>query len=128
MSIPGEQSYLRDDARRAAVVPRVRVTPGGATLPLETHVRRMLDAGMRGTVLLVGGPGSGKTTALAHLRAVLPPSAPVELLDVPPLDELLAAGRERLAVAAVAHEIPGDWIVKLELSTWRPDDWIEYLV
>ena len=48
---------------------------------------------------IVGGPGSGKTTALRHLETVLPPWANVKLLDEPePLDELVTAAANRRVV------------------------------
>src|SRR5947208_3546850 len=66
---------------RAPVVPRVCGEPGGAAVPLEDRVRALLAAGDRGPVNVYGPPGSGKSTALAHLAAVLPPELPVYLSD-----------------------------------------------
>jgi ABC-type Na+ transport system ATPase subunit NatA len=53
----------------------------GAALPLEDEVRRLLDAGVCGVVALISEAGTGKTTALQHLAAVLPPDAGIILLD-----------------------------------------------
>jgi energy-coupling factor transporter ATP-binding protein EcfA2 len=67
----------------AAVRPRVLSAAGGEALLLEDEVRRLLDAGTRGVVALLGPAGSGKTAALQHLAAALPPDAPVTFLDGP---------------------------------------------
>src|SRR5437870_3330244 len=67
------------EPQRAAVRPRA--SANGEALLLEEEVRCLLDAGTRGVVALRGPTGSGKTTALQHLAAVLPPDAPVALLD-----------------------------------------------
>src|SRR4051812_16415290 len=74
----------------AAVVPRVRLTPGGAAQSLEAVIRRLIDRHAHGPVLLTARPGGGKTTALSHLAAVLPPHCRVALLDEPPFVEIPA--------------------------------------
>src|SRR4051794_39580038 len=66
---------------RAPVVPRVCAAAGGAAVPLESRVRALRAAGVRGPVNVYGPPGSGKSTALAHLAAVLPPELGVVLID-----------------------------------------------
>src|SRR3954447_10110734 len=66
---------------RAPVVPRVCSVPGGAAVRFEDRVRALLAVGERGPVNVYGPPGSGKSTALAHLAAVLPPELPVYLSD-----------------------------------------------
>src|SRR5690242_21633949 len=82
MDLPGTGSTVCQPApRRATVLPRVCREAGGAALPLEQHVRRLLDAGARGVVGVCGPPGSGKSTALAHVAAVLPSAAPVSFID-----------------------------------------------
>src|SRR5258708_6152811 len=66
---------------RAPVRPRVISPNTGETLLLEDEILSLLERGETGIVWLTGGPGSGKTTALAHLAAVLPASADVKFCD-----------------------------------------------
>jgi uncharacterized protein YjbI with pentapeptide repeats/energy-coupling factor transporter ATP-binding protein EcfA2 len=130
----------------AAVRPRV-VSAGGEALLLEDEVRRLLAAGTRGVVALLGPAGSGKTTALRHLAAVLPPDAPVTLLDGPDYARW-APDPGRLVVYAPASPpkpsvhaqdiltdliavSPGPGALRLidyRLAPWGRDDLIEYLL
>src|SRR5438067_3169009 len=101
-----DYSSRPDDAPppgRAAVIPRVHLTPGGAAVSLESVIRRLLDRGAGGRVLLLGRAGGGKSTALAHLRAILPPDAAIELYDESPQDPTPRANV--LAVVARREEI-----------------------
>src|SRR5690348_16700288 len=110
------------EPQRAAVTPRVRVLPsGGAAQPLEQVLRRLLDGNVRGPVLLTGRPGSGKTTAIAHLRAVIPVDAKIDILDEPPFVEIpkFTGG---LGLVALADDMPGDWLMRLELVPWSEED------
>src|SRR5262245_30186682 len=66
---------------RAIVRPRVVSPLSGQSLLLEDEILSLVERGRTGVVWLTGGAGSGKTTTLAHLAAVLPPSAGVLLLD-----------------------------------------------
>jgi flagellar biosynthesis GTPase FlhF len=70
------------EPRRAPVRPRVISPVTRDTLPLDDEILDLIERRWRGVVWLTGGPGSGKTTALAHLAAVLPSSAKVALRDV----------------------------------------------
>jgi uncharacterized protein YjbI with pentapeptide repeats len=111
---------------RAPVKPRVVCPASGEALPLEDEVRALLEAGARGVVEITGPPGAGKTTALRHLAAVLPGSAPVRLLDhphLPAISELtthlnLCGGPTLLRVTPVAN---------YRLAGWQEDEWLEYL-
>jgi uncharacterized protein YjbI with pentapeptide repeats len=131
----------------AAVRPRAYTANGEAIL-LEQEVCRLLDAGTRGVVALLGAPGSGKSTALQHLLAVLPPAAPVELLDGWRDSTRWAPRADRLVIYAVAAPpeaslAPEDLLTNLiavapnphslrlieyELAPWGHDDLIEYLL
>jgi uncharacterized protein YjbI with pentapeptide repeats len=113
---------------RAAVVPRVHVASGsGAALSLESVVRRLIDSHTCGQILLLGRAGGGKTTALKHLRSVLPADAPVILYDEPPQIPIPRANT--LDIVAHRDEPPGgQWFIKLELAPWEQDDCIEYCV
>jgi uncharacterized protein YjbI with pentapeptide repeats len=80
-----------------------------------------------GAAMIVGEEGSGKTTALAHLAAVLEDAKRVEFLDEPVLADALAAAADRFVVftAPDAAEIDG-WT--LRLLPWSRDELIEYLL
>src|SRR5881227_3739316 len=66
--------------QRAPVRPRVLAQSGEALL-LEEEILSLVEGGARGLVQLVGSTGSGKTTALQHLAAVLPADARVVYVD-----------------------------------------------
>src|SRR4051794_36849754 len=114
---------------RAPVVPRVCTEPGGAAVPLEDRVRRMLAVGERGPVNVYGPPGSGKSTALAHLAAVLPPELDVVLLDGGTyLRAVDAAGPGRFVVFASRERNQTSTLPAFVMAPWGLDDWIAYLV
>ena len=77
--------------------------------------------------MIVGEEGSGKTTALAHLAAVLEDAGQVLFLDEPVLDDALGAAAERFVVltARSGGRIDG-WT--LRLLPWSRDELIEYLL
>ena len=110
---------------RAAVSPRVHVAGGGAAQPLDRLINELLAKHAHGAVLLTGTAGGGKTTALAHLRAVLSPDAPVAFLDEPSA-EAIPTFRDSLGLVASRQELAGNWFLRLELVPWILDDWIEY--
>ena len=71
------------EARRAVVRPRVRSTGCGELLPLEDELRQLLEAGNGGAIAIVGPQGSGKSTALEHLAAMVPGGGRVLYVDEP---------------------------------------------
>lgn len=140
---------------RAAVRPRVISPMTGDTIRLEEEIGPMLQAGRGGLFVILGGPGSGKTTALRHLAAILPPWARgrVRLLEELDLTAIASAGpdpvvvlaMETLPAATPGHEkvvvkcsdhepkILGDWFSSRKpslcrLAPWTDDDAIEYLL
>jgi uncharacterized protein YjbI with pentapeptide repeats len=114
------------EPQRAAVRPRVLSPSSGQSLLLEDEILSLVERNVRGVVCLAGGPGSGKTTALAHLAAVLPTSADVSLCDddrSPPSDP------DRLIVCRGNSGItPKDVLVAYQLAPWTDDEAIEYLL
>lgn len=127
MDLPGTGSPVCQPApRRATVLPRVCKEAGGAALPLEQHVRQLLDAGARGVVGLCGPPGSGKSTALAHVAAVLPSAAPVSFIDG--LAAPTALAPDRLVLQA-SCDVPDsrDLCALFDMAPWTEDDCVQYL-
>jgi uncharacterized protein YjbI with pentapeptide repeats len=110
--------------RRAPVAPRVRPLGGGESLPLEDRAIGLIRARTHGVVQLLGPVGSGKTTALKHLAAVLPPDADVGFHDPPDAPGLLPP--RRLVFSTVPY--PRQPVASFVMSRWEDDDLIEYLL
>src|SRR5262249_49288975 len=134
---------------RAAVRPRIFALNSGAALPLDEEILRVLalpsavlgsfaaraqnheeilrvlEVPSPGLVRIIGPSGSGKPTALRHLAAVLPPDAPVTLLDEPCFDEVLKALHQGLVVytASSSRPVLADGLdrVSLRLAPWTDD-------
>jgi uncharacterized protein YjbI with pentapeptide repeats len=120
-------------AVRAAVRPRVISPETGDGILLEDELGILLQAGNCPLVAIVGSPGSGKTMALSHLAAVLPPwaLARVRLVDhQSTLDAERAAAvlaeSQTMAVVAV-HHCRSPAARTYQLAPWGQDDLIEYL-
>jgi len=77
------------EAIRAAVRPMVFGRFGGPEIPLESAIERMLRAKVAGPVLIAGGPRSGRSTAVDHLRAVFAGQTGVRFLDEPTYREVV---------------------------------------
>jgi uncharacterized protein YjbI with pentapeptide repeats len=114
--------------KRAAVRPRVLTPESGEVLPLEEEIQALAAAGVRGVVYIVGSAGSGKTTALQHLAAVLPPDTPVRLMDDPAALAEKQAPAECLVVRAAASPRAEPNVAVYRLAPWGDDDLIEYLL
>jgi uncharacterized protein YjbI with pentapeptide repeats len=112
--------------REAPVRPRFLSAECGEALPLDDEVQRLLDAGVS-PIALLGERGAGKTTALAHLAAVVRPSEDVALLDEPQLSAVLAGAGQRViyTTRTFRGHVPG---VTLPLVLWCRDELIEYLL
>src|SRR5688500_13943512 len=113
--------------QRAPVEPHVIAPETGDSLPLVDEVRAWIDEGRERLFELVGDWGSGKTTALAHLAAVLPPEADVLLLDDPSPEQLRDEPEKRPVVYAAprpSRQVATSYL----LAPWGEDEWIEYLL
>ena len=126
--VPSNLSGQPVEPQRAPVAPRARRLPDGEVLPLEQIVRQFIDHHERGVIHLGGGPGSGKTTALRHLAAVLPPRAPVFLFDDTPPNYLHALARSGVVLMASDQPPTHPLIAHVRLEPWCQDDVIEYLL
>jgi uncharacterized protein YjbI with pentapeptide repeats/energy-coupling factor transporter ATP-binding protein EcfA2 len=112
----------------ALVRPRVVSPISGEILPLVEVAAEQLAAGSR-IVQIFGGPGSGKSTALAHLAAVLPPASDLVFLDDPSVSNVATHASRLRVICAGRQRYPeiGPVIVPLALAPWTDDDLIEYL-
>ncbi len=97
-------------------------------MPIDRLVATAAKQG-RGLILLVAGPGGGKTTALGYLRAALPAEANVALCDTHQLDEARRAVTSGVAVLAALDTSSATGAIDVfALCPWTVDDCLEYLV
>ena len=114
--------------KRAFVRPRVTSPASGETILLEEEVRRLLDARASGSIALVGEAGTGKTTALQHLAAVLPTEAHVLPVDEHGLEGINTAEPMQLVIYAARKVQGSPPQATYRLARWDDDDLIEYLL
>ena len=102
----------------------------GESLPLDDFIATLIEGRESGAIRLVGGAGSGKTTALRHLASLVPPHLKVSFLDEPSPGAIDTAARSRGWVVYTSHSrsSPGDRASNLQLAPWGEDEWIEYLL
>ncbi len=112
------------EPKRAPVRPRVLSPTSGESLLLEDEILSLIERKQTGLVCLDGGPGSGKTTALGHLAAVLPASANVILQDD---DQWQSAVPDRLVVQC-DRTAPKNAFVTYQMAPWTDDEVIEWLL
>jgi uncharacterized protein YjbI with pentapeptide repeats/energy-coupling factor transporter ATP-binding protein EcfA2 len=120
-------------AKRAPVRPRIISPVTGETVPLDDQIGQVIEEGRYEHVGLIGGPGSGKSTALQHLAAVLPPwaLAKVHLADDPQVAaDLVSSGEKssRIIISSGTRVAPVPHQVIYSLASWSQDDVIEYLL
>ncbi len=107
---------------RAAVRPRVVSSETGDSVLLEDEVADWLASRSR-MLEIVGGPGSGKTTALRHLAAVFGPLAGVSWLDDVKPAEFVPIGR---TVYTTLNSCRQPDCLSLRLAAWTDDELLEY--
>jgi uncharacterized protein YjbI with pentapeptide repeats len=131
---PMNASRTMIEAKRAPVRPRGFLPEGTTFLLIDEEIRSFVEAGVHGTIAILGLDGSGKTTALEHLAATLPTACPVSLLDEPSFQELvsqLAKTPDSLVIYTAKSEcLDGhfDHLAVYILAPWTQDDLIEYLL
>lgn len=108
------------------VRPRVFTADSREPLLLSDVVADHLQHGDRRPICVVGASGAGKTTALAHLAAVLPATASVTLLDEPTAEDVAAA--VGLLIYTTIALPPRDAARCCGLAAWSDDDIVEYLL
>jgi uncharacterized protein YjbI with pentapeptide repeats/energy-coupling factor transporter ATP-binding protein EcfA2 len=109
----------------ALVRPRVLSLEGGSFC-LEEEVYPFAKSGERGAIRIDGPTGSGKTTALRHLLASLPPELGVQVVDGPePLD---LDDHPGLIVYAADAPVSPKHLATFFLAPWGDDELIEYLL
>jgi uncharacterized protein YjbI with pentapeptide repeats/energy-coupling factor transporter ATP-binding protein EcfA2 len=94
-------------------------------LPLEDEIQELVTAGHTGVVYLLGSPGSGKSTALQHLAAVMPADTRLVLLDE---FEPWEGTESALVVRAVSTWPDDSSATGFALASWGDDELIEYLL
>jgi energy-coupling factor transporter ATP-binding protein EcfA2 len=116
------------EAARAPVKPRILSPATRAALPLEDEVQSLLDQPGQAIVALCGGPGTGKSIALAHLAAVFPHASRLRLID----ERDVRVGVDYKSddvIVFVGPPLPiGLPDQRLVLAPWRRDELIEYML
>jgi uncharacterized protein YjbI with pentapeptide repeats len=115
---------------RAPVRPRFVSPATGESLPLEDEVEVWLQDGAPRYLEILGGPGSGKTTALAHLADEYHGLARIIFLDAgerlpPPSSSVRPSG---FIIFAGNEILPDAPVQTLKLAPWGRDELIEYLL
>lgn len=118
---------------RVLVRPRVHAAPGDTPLPLDQFIAPFVDGGRPALIHVCGGPGSGKSSALAYLRARFPGAA-FEFHDTPlqPGDAivpwpLIVVDAPTIRIHTSLQPDPSI-LLSFELASWTQDDFIEYLL
>jgi uncharacterized protein YjbI with pentapeptide repeats len=111
------------------VIPRGAPAGSKVNLPLATLIRPMIDGRSRGIILLTAPAGGGKTTAIRHLRSVLPNDGSIACFDVGEAATARATAARAVAVlAAVDPEPRFTYLQVFAISPWSIDDCLEYLL
>src|SRR5262245_18272822 len=110
--------------RRAIIIPRARSTDSLEVMPIESRTRGIIQSGAYGLLTICGPTGSGKTTAIQHLAAVLPPDSDIRFVDD---GHIPRRGTERITFFTSSAPDHG-FLASLQMALWTDDDLIEYLL
>ena len=117
---------------RARVRPRIVSPITGEAVALDDHIGQIIEHGRYKNIGLLGGPGSGKSTAIRHLQAVLPPWALAKVLLVDDPEASLDSSVRKNDCLVIST---GSWLARdtsgvvfYSLASWGQDDVIEYLL
>src|SRR4051812_29653102 len=114
------------EPQRAPVKPRVHSDDGGS-VPLENEILPLLHHDASGVIALLGGTGSGRTTALNHLACLIPAESNTLLVD----NAIKFGEPKKPGIVVYTGERPLDEFKHLaifRLAPWTNDDLIEYLL
>src|ERR1700760_845070 len=104
------------DAVKAPVAPRAHRPGSDARPTLEQLIRPFIDNHARGAIYIVCPAGFGKTTALSHLRAVLPQDPTVGFFDEP--TAVNWENSSDLALVATTKILDYPALAVFELANW----------
>jgi hypothetical protein len=111
---------------QAIVHPRIVCPETGDAVRLDEYVELWFANRKAGTLEIFGGPGSGKSTAIAQLARVLP--SDVLLLDDAPRETVLAARGLRPVIYTTASSYGKVADERLPLAAWGNDELVELLL
>ena len=112
----------------APVRPRVILPEIHEAIPLD-DVLPDLQAGSARAIEIVGDSGSGKTTALAHLAALVQSGAGFAFLDNAPLDRIAEAVAKGAVVVFTSRHASGLLgATSYRLASWGDNELLEYLL
>ena len=112
---------------RAPVKPRVISPETGDAIPLEDLVLD-IARGPGVVIEIVGGHGSGKTTSLAHVAAIVPADLGIIYLDDPPAHAVAEAARSAAVLCTSQDSRSLSGAARFLLAPWGNDELMEYLL
>jgi len=113
--------------QRALVRPRGISPESGENLPLDDLLLEVLERRDCRIIQIQGGPGAGKSTALAHLAARYLLGPPLEFLDDPLPDQIATSATSRRVVFASRQRLELANVC-VSLAPWTNDDLLEYVL
>jgi uncharacterized protein YjbI with pentapeptide repeats len=100
----------------------------GDRVPLDEVVADWLETHSHGLLEIVGGPGSGKTTALEQVARELPPDSYTLLVDDADIDDVRSHRALRRVIYTCDKTVERLADLSLRLTSWSDDELIEYLL